>query len=89
MGTRRTKGSDRSNRWIGGTNPYSMNVLPKKAKRELRLDGRVDFGKYVGMTVKKVLDIDPRYFLWLKENTDRKISDEVIVRARKIILGKK
>lgn len=33
------------------------------------------FGKYKGKVAKEVLDIEPKYFLWLDDNTDHNVSN--------------
>ena len=81
---KRGKGNDRSNRFIGGTNPYSMNVLLGRGDKIVEYGGKLEFGKYVGKRVKDVLELDPGYFLWLAKNTRKKISARVLDEAIKL-----
>jgi hypothetical protein len=43
---------------------------------------KIDFGKYKGMTVEEVIDIDPGYILWMSDNKRAKISENILDAAQ-------
>lgn len=69
------------------------NLLKPSRKKQLKAVGnalgilgkkdKFTFGKYTGLTVKEVLDVNASYILWLVDNTSTMFSDEVLLKARK------
>lgn len=54
-----------------------MNSRPSKPVLSKKTDV-LTFGKYKGMTVRYILDVDPSYILWLDEENICSISQSIL-----------
>lgn len=57
-----------------------MNSRPSKPVLKNKTDV-LTFGKYKGMTVRYILDVDPSYILWLDEEKICSISQSILDNA--------
>jgi len=68
------------------------NIISEKIKSEFlkpsimktgEFDIKIGFGKYIGKTIRDILEIDPKYILWINENQIQGMtfSDNVIEKA--------
>jgi len=44
----------------------------------LKFESTMPFGKYKGTAIAEIADKDPEYILWLVNNTDARVEDEVL-----------
>lgn len=47
----------------------------------ITLDSIMPFGKYQGSSVDTILEVEPRYLVWLAEETDNEVASEVYLLA--------
>ena len=64
-------------RHINGIDPFGHDS-PQSKLTYIQPESVLDFGKYSGMTAKDVIEINPGYFDWLKENTLKIISPSLL-----------
>lgn len=52
-------------------------MFGKPRRKPLAEDSVMPFGKYKGTKISRILEIEPMYLSWLKENTDVEFSVDV------------
>lgn len=62
-----------------------IKIVKRQMERNIKKAGLrhiIDFGKYKGNTVKKILAEDPSYLVWAHDNTDRlKLRKDIYIEA--------
>ena len=57
---------------------YYMSINFKQVKKELDLTDTMPFGKYLGLTLARVVNDDVKYIRWMMENSEQFfLSDKV------------